>query len=84
MALACVSQGFSVIFNPLHPLHHVSTKYIEPSRRAYCSRVLEYQGKTENILENIFCIETVWRPKIFDILHYSTKISCQVHLKHVF
>ena len=23
------------------------------------SKVLEYQGKTENILENIFCIETV-------------------------
>ena len=21
---------------------------------------------------------------MFDILHYSTKISCQVHLKHVF
>ena len=51
---------------------------------ALSSRVLEYQGKTENNLENIFCIETVWRPKIFDILDYSTKISCQVHLKHVF
>ena len=48
------------------------------------SKVPEYHGKTENILENIFCIETVWTPKIFDIIHYLTKISCQVHLKHVF
>ena len=48
------------------------------------SKVLEYQGKTENILENIFCIETVWTPTIFDILYYLTKISCQVHSKHVF
>ena len=48
------------------------------------SKVLEYEGKIENILENIFCIETVWTPKIFDILYYLTKISCQVHLKHVF
>ena len=48
------------------------------------SKVLEYQGKTENILENIFWIEIVWTPKIFDILYFLTKISCQVHLKHVF
>ena len=39
---------------------------------------------TENILENIFCIETVWTSKIFDILHYLTRISGQVHLKLVF
>ena len=48
------------------------------------SKVLEYQGKTENILENKFCTETVWTPMIFYILYYLTKISCQVHLKHVF
>ena len=30
--------------------------------------VLEYEGKTENILENIFCIETVWTSKIFDLV----------------
>ena len=51
---------------------------------ALSSKVLEFQGKTENILENIICIETVWTPKIFGILHYLTKISRQVHLKHVF
>ena len=48
------------------------------------SKVLEYEGKIENILVNIFCIETVWTPKIFDFLYYLTKISCQVHLKHLF
>ena len=48
------------------------------------SKVLEYQGKTENILENIFCIETVLTLTIFDILYYLTKISCQVHSKNVF
>ena len=53
-------------------------------KKALRSRVLEYQGKTENILENNFCIKTVWRLKIFDILHYSTKISCQVHLNMYF
>ena len=43
---------------------------------ALSSKLLGYQGKTENILENIFfCIETVWTPKIFGILHYLTKIS---------
>ena len=31
-------------------------------KQALSSGVLEYQGKTENILGNIFCIETVWRP----------------------
>ena len=48
------------------------------------NKVLEYQGKTENILENIFCIETVWTSKIFGILHHLTKISRQIHLKHAF
>ena len=47
-------------------------------------KVLENEGKTENIFENIFCIETVWAPKIFDMLHYLNKISCQVQLKHEF
>ena len=45
---------------------------------------LMYEGKTENIFENIFCIETVWAPMIIDMLHYLNKISCQVQLKHEF
>ena len=33
--------------------------YIHTLKGTGVRKVLEYEGKTENILENIFCIETV-------------------------
>ena len=55
---------------------YIHTLYVTGVRK-----VLEYEGKTENIFEKIFCIETVWAPKIFDMLHYFKQISCQFQLK---
>ena len=53
----------------------IHTLYVTGVSKPYKVDLLEYHcnSKTEHILENLFCIETVWAPKIFDILYYLTR-----------